>query len=148
MATPADLALVDTNVLIYSLLQADPHHEASRALIERAQDGAVDLCVTPPVLSEFFSAITNPRQVTTPYSADEALTEIDAFLSIRGLALLPVPPDVVQRWTALVRRTPVIGPAVFDLQIAATMLGNGVRRIYTFNRADFARIAELEVMTP
>ena len=26
MATPADLALVDTNVLIYSLLQADPHH--------------------------------------------------------------------------------------------------------------------------
>jgi hypothetical protein len=147
MAT-AELALVDTNVLIYSLLQADPHHEASRALIERAQDGAVDLCVTPPVLSEFFSAITNPRQVTTPYSADEALTEIDAFLSIRGLALLPVPPDVVQRWTALVRRTPVIGPAVFDLQIAATMLGNGVRRIYTFNRADFARIAELEVMTP
>jgi predicted nucleic acid-binding protein len=42
----------------------------------------------------------------------------------------------------------VIGPAVFDLKIAATMLGNGVRRIYTFNRADFARIAELEVLIP
>jgi hypothetical protein len=148
MATPSDLALVDTNVLIYSLLEADPHHKRAKALIERAQDGKADLCVTPPVLSEFFSAITNPRQVTTPYSADEALTEIDAFLSMRGLALLPVPPDVVQRWTALVRRTPVIGPAVFDLQIAATMLGNGVRRIFTFNRADFERVAELEVLTP
>jgi predicted nucleic acid-binding protein len=103
MATRSDLALVDTNVLIYSLLEADPHHKSARALIERAQDGKADLCVTPPVLSEFLSAITNPRQVTTPYSADEALTEIDAFLSMRGLALLPVPPDVVQRWTAPIR---------------------------------------------
>jgi predicted nucleic acid-binding protein len=148
MGTPSDFALVDTNVLIYSLLEADPHHKASKTLIDRAQDGEVELCVTPQVLSEFFSAITNPRQVSTPYSPSEALTEIEAFLSMRGLALLPVPPDVVGRWIALVQRTPVIGPAVFDLQIVATMLGNGVHRIYTFNRADFERVSELEVLTP
>jgi predicted nucleic acid-binding protein len=148
MGMPSDLALVDTNVLIYSPLEADSHHQASKSLMERAQDGDANLCVAPPVLSEFFSAITNPRQVSSPYTAEEALTEIEAFISLPGLALLPVPADVVGRWTALVRQRPVIGPAVFDLQIAATMLGNGVRRIYTFNRADFERIPGLEVLTP
>ena len=40
------------------------------------------------------------------------------------------------------------GGDVFDLQIAATMQANDVRRIYTFNAADFAAFAELSVVTP
>lgn len=45
-------------------------------LIERAQEGTEQLCVTPPVVSEFFSVITSPRQVTTPFTAEEALEEV------------------------------------------------------------------------
>jgi len=37
---------------------------------------------------------------------------------------------------------------VFDLQLAATMIENGVRRIYTYDRADFEILAELDVLTP
>jgi hypothetical protein len=33
----------------------------------------------------------------------------------------------------LIERRPVIGADVFDLQIVATMLANGIQRIYTFN---------------
>jgi predicted nucleic acid-binding protein len=33
------LALVDTNVLIESLFDGAPHHEAAVALLERAQSG-------------------------------------------------------------------------------------------------------------
>ena len=50
--------------------------------------------------------------------------------------------------TALVRRHPVIGAKVFDLQIVATMLANRVRRIYTFNAKDFEVFEELIVLTP
>ena len=32
--------------------------------------------------------------------------------------------------------------------LAASMLGNGVRRIYTFNRSDFVRFSEVEVLEP
>ena len=35
MPTSADLALVDTNVLVYALLPDAPHHIASRALLDR-----------------------------------------------------------------------------------------------------------------
>jgi predicted nucleic acid-binding protein len=37
---------------------------------------------------------------------------------------------------------------VFDLQLAATTIENGVRRIYTYNRADFETVEELDVLTP
>ena len=39
-----DLALVDTNVLVESVLASAPHHQASAALLERAQAGELQLC--------------------------------------------------------------------------------------------------------
>jgi len=42
----------------------------------------------------------------------------------------------------------VTGGDVFDLQLAATMLANGVQRIYTFNVADFEGFTELVILTP
>ncbi|MFN8626662.1 MAG: hypothetical protein U0587_11890 [Candidatus Binatia bacterium] len=48
--------------------------------------------------------------------------------------------------TQLLRRRPVLGRQVFDLQLVATMLGNGGRRISTFNTKDFEPFQELEVI--
>jgi predicted nucleic acid-binding protein len=64
------------------------------------------------------------------------------------LDILPVPIDTVQGWLDLLRRRPVIGGDIFDLQLVATMLANGVRRIYTFNADDFKPFTELTVITP
>ncbi len=64
------------------------------------------------------------------------------------MEVLPVPPAVVSRWTELAERHNVTGARVFDLQLAATMIENGVRRIYTYNRADFETLEELDVLTP
>ena len=40
------------------------------------------------------------------------------------------------------------GSDVFDAQIAAIMLANGVKKIYTFNEADFGRSKEIQVLRP
>ncbi len=61
---------------------------------------------------------------------------------------MPVPEEAVFRWLELARRKPVTGGMIFDLQLVATMLAHGVRRIYTYNRTDFEPFAELEVLTP
>jgi hypothetical protein len=64
------------------------------------------------------------------------------------LHVLPIPARAVEGWMDLLRRQPVTGADVFDLQLAATMLANGVSRIYTFNGADFAVFPELTVLQP
>jgi hypothetical protein len=57
---------------------------------------------------------------------------------------LTTPLDVVDRWVALLRQHPVTGRQVFDAQLVAAMLGNGMTRLYTFNRTDFECFAGLQ----
>lgn len=142
------LALVDTNILVYALFKKSEHHAAARGLLDRAQDGEIELCLTAQILAEFYAVVSDPRRVTKARKPEEALQTIEKLLNMPGLTLLPFPMDVVYRWMALVRRYPAAGAAIFDVQIVATMIGNGVHRIYTLNRTHFEKFAEIEVLTP
>jgi toxin-antitoxin system PIN domain toxin len=138
--------IVDTNVLIYALDADTPQHVAARALLDAAREPSTTLFVTSQILCEFFSIVTNPRRVPKPCSAMEAVAAISDLLTY--LHVLPVPARAVDGWLDLLRRRPVTGGDVFDLQIVATMQANGVGRIYTFNVADFEAFPELSVVTP
>jgi len=141
-------ALLDTNVLVYALYEQDEHHTASAALLQRAQQPAAAYCLTPQSVAEFYAVVTDRRRVTVAKPPAEALAALANILSLPGLTLLPVPVDVVARLTDLLYRRPVIGRDVFDVQLIATMLGNGVRKIYTFNTGDFEPFDEIEVVRP
>ena len=90
--------------------------------------------------------MTNSRRVAKPRSAVDAIAAIGVLLSF--LHVLPIPARTVERWLDLLRRRPVTGGEVFDLQLAATMLANGVNRIYTYNTGDFEVFKELAVSEP
>ncbi len=143
-----ELALIDTNVLVYSLYGDYEHHSASRHLVDHAKQRDAGFCVTAQVIAEFYSVVTSPRRVTLARHPGEALEDIETILAMPGLRILPQPQDIISRWAGLVRRYPVTGQDIFDLQLIATMLGNGVRKIYTFNASDFAVFNEIEVITP
>jgi len=70
------------------------------------------------------------------------------MLALPGLQVLPTPARAVARWMELLKRRPVVGGDVFDLQIVATMQANGIERIYTFNTDDFTVFPELVVLRP
>ncbi|MBX7073757.1 MAG: PIN domain-containing protein [Pirellulales bacterium] len=146
--TATDQALVDTNVLVYAYFQDSEHFEASRTLLEAAQNENAGLCVAPQNLFEFFATVTNARRVSQAKSCEEALKAIEEILSLPGMELLVVPADVVSRWADLIRQAPVAAKRSFDHQLAATMLANGVLRIFTFNVSDFRAISSIEAVTP
>jgi len=143
-----DLALVDSNVLVYALFRECEHHERCRALLDQSQAGQRELCVAPQNLAEFYAIVTDPRRVAVSRKPSEAIDAIERMLAMPGMTLLPTPSDLVCRWIALARRHPVTRGQVFDLQLIATMLGNDIRKIYTFDRADFEPFDEIEVLTP
>jgi hypothetical protein len=92
--------------------------------------------------------VVTSQRVGSPMTSKEALAAIATYLAMPGMIVLPVPVDVVGRWTNLLRRHPVTGQNVFDVQLVATMLGSGVRRIYTWNVRDFRPFKELQVLVP
>jgi predicted nucleic acid-binding protein len=142
MPTSADLALVDTNVLVYALFPEAPQHAAARALLDRAEKEDAGLCGSLTVVSEFLSIVTDSRRVSPSRSPEDAAQAVENILALPGMRLIPIPPDVVDRVLALVRAYRVTGASLFDFQIMATMLGNGITRVYTYNRPDFTSAQE------
>jgi predicted nucleic acid-binding protein len=138
--------IVDANVLVYALHVDAPQHATSRALLDAARTSATTLYVTSQILCEFYSIVTNARRVSKPRSPEDAVRAISTLLTF--LHVLPIPARTVEAWLELLRRHPVTGGDVFNLQIVATMQANGIRRIYTFNTDDFAVFPELAVLTP
>jgi len=141
-------ALVETNILVCAAYQDSLHHGASRALIERAQRGELQLCLAPQVLMEFYVGMTSPRRISQLRTPQEAVGAMNAEVESPGFLLFPVPADLIAQGIGLIQRSPVAGAAVYARQLAATMLGHGVRRIYTSNTWDFQQIPEIEALTP
>lgn len=48
--------------------------------------------------------------------------------------------------TDLLSRYPISRQDIFDLQLTATMLSNGVTRLFTFNQKDFSMYQEIQVL--
>jgi uncharacterized protein len=137
---------VDANVLVYAMDADAPQHAASRALLDAARDLPTTLYVTSQILCLFYSIVTNARRVPKPRTPGDAMRAISSLLAF--VQVLPIPVRAVEGWMDLLRRHPVTGGGVFDLQIAAAMLANGIQRIYTFNADDFAVFPELAVQIP
>jgi toxin-antitoxin system PIN domain toxin len=149
MNTSNDRALVDTNVLVYAADTASSFHEPSTQLRDRGFRGEVHLMVTPQVLMEFFAVITSPRRVTTPRSSEEARAEVEKYA--RADNILKIYPDstALERTIELLQRHPQVArQEIFDLFLVATMMANGITRIYTYNQQHFTRFAGIEVLTP
>ncbi len=141
-----DGSFVDANVLVYAATEDDLRHRASLDLLETVS--ADTLLVSCQVLSEFYSVITNPRRVTSPYAPEKAVRFIPGLLGAPHVKVLPMTLEVELRLLAILDFNEVRGAAVYDLQIAATMLAHGVSRLYTYNGKDFARFASIEVLEP
>lgn len=139
-------SIIDANVLVYAIDADAPQYVASRALLDAARATPGTFCVTSQLLCEFYSIVTNRRRVSKPRSSAEAAEAIASMLDF--LRVLPVPASAVEGWLELLRRHPVTGGDVFDLQIVAAMLANDVKTIYTFNGGDFTAFSELAVHEP
>jgi predicted nucleic acid-binding protein len=143
---PSEPGIIDANVLVYAMDAEAVQHSAARALVEAARDGSAVLYVTSQIFCEFYSVVTNARRVAKPRSSAEALNAIAGFTAF--LHVLPTPARAVVILIDLLRRKPVLGGDVFDLQLVATMQANNIHRIYTFNTEDFTAFSELSVIAP
>lgn len=146
--TTSKVCLLDTNVLVYAADKNSPFFEGSRKLIESGFAGEIDLCISPQTISEFFAVITDSKRVENPRTQKEAITEIKKYLQSKRIRKIYPGPETSNTMVDLLERYPVKKQEIFDLQLVATMLSNRVKRIFTFNREDFLKFADIEVVEP
>ncbi len=73
--------LLDTNVLIYSYDETQPHHPDSHSLLRHAIVGDIPVVVAQQNLLEFLAVVTNPKRVNHPLSLDEALQKVAFYVA-------------------------------------------------------------------
>ena len=145
----AEVALLDTNVLIYAADGSAAFHDAAEVLCNRGLRGDTPVAVSPQVLMEFFAVITNPRRVARPQPPAVARGEISKWLQAGAVQKVFPTHDVIERVLALLGAHPTITQQdIFDCHLVATMQANAVSRIYTYDRQDFLRFDGIEVLTP
>lgn len=141
-------ALLDTNILVHAANAASPVHTHAKRLRDEALLGAIQACLTPQVLWEFYAVITTPRRVSRPLSCETALKEVQAYVQADRLSLIYPRHSTVLLTIKLLSQHPTTAQGLFDVVLVATMLDHGLVRLYTENVDDFKAFREIEVINP
>jgi predicted nucleic acid-binding protein len=137
----ADPVFVDTNVLVYATRPSVGQHMAAKAALARLEDEGSPLWVSPQVLREYLAAVTRPQATAPALPMVTAVADVRRFRAIFGVAGEGA--DVLSRLLDLLAASRGAGRQAHDANIVATMLEQGIRRLLTFNAADFRRFARV-----
>jgi predicted nucleic acid-binding protein len=139
--------LLDTNILVHAAGAQSLQHASAKELRDQAAGGQFDACIAAQILTEFYAVVTDPRRFQPTLTSSQAQRELRTYLSSPLKLILPKETTVTRMLNLLGSRSVKAG-RIFDIFLAATMLDNGVQRIYTENVSDFQGIAGIEAINP
>lgn len=140
-------ALLDTNILIYATLAADPRHEMARLFLAQRQRPEIELFISVQNLAEMYPNLTGPKN-KPPDSPELAREKIRSLARLRGLIILPLTVETTHLALDLCVEGGTTRQDYFDRQLAALMIRENIPVILTENTADFAGIAHITPINP
>lgn len=102
--------------------------------------------LAPQVIFESWSVLTRPKEVNGfGYDSSTASSKIREW--IETYRCLDDPLGLISHWLHLCETNNVRGKQAHDCRLVAWMELNGVKHLLTLNSADFARYAQVEVLS-
>ena len=139
--------LVDTNILVRSVQRNHPLMRTARQSLRLLVEQGEELCVTPQNIAEFWNACTRPVGVNglgnSIAATDRLASRIETFFTV-----VPDSIEAFRVWRRLIVAHEVKGAKVHDARLAAIMQAQGIKRILTFNTADFKRFTHIVTLHP
>jgi len=138
---------VDTNILVYARRSEAPHHAQAHTLLERLAQGDQPWALPWPCVYEFLRVVTHPRVFDPPTALEVAMEDLESLIQSPSLVMLGEGPRHEASMRQAVLSGRATGNLVHDAHIAALLLENGVRELWTVDR-DFSRFPGLRVVDP
>jgi predicted nucleic acid-binding protein len=139
--------LIDTNVLIYATLKSDLRHEKAQQVLSLRQQPGVEMFVSVQNLAEMFPNLTGPKN-QPPDTPSLARAKILSISRLRGLSVLPITFEIIQKALQLCEEGGITRQNYFDCQLAALMLHESIPVILTENVKDFSSIKGITAISP
>jgi predicted nucleic acid-binding protein len=140
---------LDTDVLVAWAMEGAESHGKVRILVEgelARRTGRVVL--VERVVEEFLHVVTDGKRFARPFTMGDALDYVQAALNTRDVVCLASGPAVVRRTLELLKSLRLGRKRILDTALAATLEASNVRRLATFNRADFEIFDFIDVVNP
>lgn len=140
------MTLIDSNLLLYSVDERSPFHQASRDWLTEVLNGGSRVALPWQTLAGFLRVATNPRVFARPLAPSAAWGHVEAWLASEP-AWVPQPGSRhAEVLGDLIVRYGLRGNLVPDAQLAALALEHGLT-VYSAD-TDFARFTEVHWENP
>jgi predicted nucleic acid-binding protein len=140
--------LLDTGTLARLPDRTDPLHPTIREALTRIADRGHSLVTSTQNIAEFWNVCTRPAEARGGFGLSIEQARVRLRLLERFITVLKEPDSAYGKWKTMIVVHKVSGKAVHDARIAALMNSYRIKRILTFNDADFKRYANIEAITP
>ena len=138
---------VDTNILVYSVREDSPLHEAALSCIRELAESSGQWAIPWPCVHEFLAIVTHPKIYKPSMPVADALKQVSNWMESPSVVLLAETQNYWGHLAALAAGSKVSGGQIHDARIAAICLSHGVREFWTADR-DFSRFPALRVKNP
>lgn len=140
--------LIDTNIFIRLASRNDPQRQICLDALRKLRSRNEELCYTPQVVIEFWNVCTRPATARGGLDLSVDQTERKVRLIERHFVLLPDSLATFREWRTLAFAHSLIGLAVHDAKLVASMNVHGVTSLLTINEADFRRYTNINAVHP
>jgi len=141
-----DVLFLDTNVLLTATDESRLQHSAARRAISEANMNGIHFGLSGQILREYLTVATRPIAANgLGLSVGDALENCAQF-SKRAL-FYDETEEVAFRLRELIAVSGMHGKQIHDVNVVATMLTHGLRKLLTANVKDFESFTDIEVVT-
>jgi len=138
---------IDANVLLFASDRGSRFHDRARTFLDECAAGAEVLCLAWPTVMAYLRISTHPRIFGAPLSPSDAMSNMEALLTLPHVRSIAEGEDFWARYRETVGPTRVRGNLVPDAHLVALLRHHDVRTLYTHDR-DFLKFDHLDVRDP
>ena len=138
---------IDANLLLYASDEDSPLHERAVALIDEIAIGPEIAYLFWPVAMAYLRIATHPAVFARPLSHADARANIESLLVVPHVQTVGEDDAFWHRFVEVAEDVAPTGNLVPDAHLAALMLQNGVRTIWTRDR-DYRKFSGIRIHDP
>lgn len=138
---------VDTNVLLYAFNVTSPHNAVAKKTLETLLSQQEDVAFTDIVMFEFIAQATSINRPGPSPTAGQAIAQLENWLTSKSAKVIRSKPGDFKTFARLCVESGRSGQNIFDLQVAAICIDNGVTEFVTGDKG-FEKFTELRIRNP
>jgi uncharacterized protein len=138
---------IDSNILLYAVRAFEPNHDVAKNLLDTVLSQKESVAFTDIAINEFIANASNKRLSVPVTSVEQAVSQVNNWLSAPNVTVIRNSPQSFKTFVKLCERTGRTGQEIYDAQIAAICIDNGVTEFITNDRG-FEQFTELRIRNP